>query len=541
MAHFSPEHFSGTVRTTKDDLRYGPLKWRRVNTLPPNTYGRNGDFVIVDDTAIENENAAISRTPVDVALCQKIPFVVTAGDFTVTTASGVFTIDITTLDDFVDAINRAAIPELRVEYTDPKSPEGGNNFLLHANSVTFLDGTSDLPSVLGLAVVAGDLVVATGSWQCFPVGSTGVDVSSSGVPVAPGGFTELNFTGPGVSSIVDAGGGTVTITISGGGAGGVAYGAITGDVGVATATAASENVTFGGVGVTITATDAGAGLDTVSFDLDIADLPAGPGPVVLGDTIAINQGGTTLEYPLSSLSSLFGGLAYGVITGGDGGSAVASVASDTITINGTGINVMATNGISPTDSLDLVLDISDLPIGAGPLTATDTIAVNDGGTTEQHTIEDVVDAALPGLTITTINGQPMLTLEDTTRANKILSVAEQTLAYAENALGPGDDWLRIANANDIDSGYIMDFDGTLVYATVHCEDGLTGAKDLRLFINAADNGVILTVPGALNGTDADETLNIDFAQGDRLRIRADTGGGNTIGDTVVKLTVKWRG
>ena len=53
--------------------------------------------------------------------------------------------------------------------------------------------------------------------------------------------------------------------------------------------------------------------------------------------------------------------------------------------------------------------------------------------------------------------------------------------------------------------------------------------------------MILTVPGALNGVDTDETLNIDFAQGDRIRIRADAGGGNTIGDTVVKLTVKWRG
>jgi len=86
MAQFR-DHFSGTVRTTKDDLRYGPLKWRRVNTLPADTFGRNGDFVIVDNTAISSEETAITATPVDVSLCQKIPFVVTGGTFTITAAS----------------------------------------------------------------------------------------------------------------------------------------------------------------------------------------------------------------------------------------------------------------------------------------------------------------------------------------------------------------------------------------------------------------------------------------------------------------------
>ena len=227
MAHFVPEHFSGTVRTTKDDLRYGPLKWRRVNTIPPNTYGRNGDFVIVDDTAETDENQAISRTPVDVSICQKIPTTVTAGDFTVTATSGVYTITIASLDDFVEAITRAQIPELRVEYTDPKSPEGGNNFLLHANSVTFADGTSDLPSALGIAgAQAGEVVVPTGTWECFSPGPGGVFLEFGGVPVAGGPFSTLDFSGAGVSSIVDNGGGDATITIAGGGGGGTAYGVI---------------------------------------------------------------------------------------------------------------------------------------------------------------------------------------------------------------------------------------------------------------------------------------------------------------------------
>jgi hypothetical protein len=457
MANFLPGHFSGTVRTSKDDLRFGPLKWSRVNATPPNIYGRNGDIVIVDNTAETDEATAINRTPTDTFLCQKNAFLVAGGDFTITTASGVFTITIATIDDFIREITQAAIPELRVEYTNPKSPTGGNNFLLHANTVTFADGTSDLPSVLGITgVQAGEIVVATGQWKCLTFGVNQVDISSSGTLVAGTPFSNLNFTGTGVTSVVDAGTGRVDITISGGAGGGVAYGVIAGgDGGSATATSASELITFNGTGISITSTNAGIGLDTVDFGMDISDLPA----------------------------------------------------------------------------------------GAGPLAASDEIAINDGGTTERHTISDVVEAALPGLTITIINGQPTLTLEDTTRANKILSISEQSLVYAENAVGEGagDDWLRIGNTNDIDSGYIMDFDGTLVYGTVHTENGTSGTKDFRLFINAVDNGVIVTTPAALNGTDENATLDIDFAQGDRIRIRADAGAGNVIQDTVVKLTTKWRG
>lgn len=531
MAHFSPEHFSGTVRTTKDDLRFGPLSWRRVNAVPPNTFGRNGDFVVVDDTTETDIAQAINRIPTDVLLCQKMPITITPGDFTVTAASGVYTIDVVTIDDFVEAITRAQIPELRVEVVDD-----GANFLLHAATVTFADGTSDLPSELSITgLQQGEVIVETGMWVCN-VASSSVNVEFGGVPV--GSADTLNFAGPGVASVTILGT-TATITISGGG--GVAYGSVVGDTGTATATVASETITFGGTGINVVATNGAANLDMLSFDLDIADLPAGGGPVVIGDTIAINQGGTTLEYPLSALSSLFGGVGYGSITGGDGGTATATTATELITFNGTGINITSTNAGAGLDTTEFVLDIADLPAGAGPLAPTDELAVNDGGTTERHSLEDVVEAVLPGIDITTINGQPMLTLEDTTRANKILSVSEQVLQYNENALGPGDDWIRIGNASDIDTGYIMDFDGTVVYATAHSEDASSGAKDLRLFINAADNGVILTLPAAANATDEDATLNIDFAQGDRIRIRADAGASNTIGDTVVKLTVKWRG
>lgn len=624
----STEHFSGTVRTTKDDLRFGPLKVRRIPTSPANTYGRNGDFIIIDDTAESDENLAISRVPVDVQFCQKIPFVVTGGTFTITAASGVYTITIATMDDFIEQVTRAEIPELRVELTDPKTIGGGQNYLLHANSVTFADGTSDLPSVLGIAgLQAGEVTVPLGTWECFAVGAVGIDVESSGVPVAPGGFDTINFTGAGVSSIVDSGGGTVTVTISGGGAGGVAYGVIAGDSGpAATATAASELITFGGIGVTVVTTDSGAGLDTVSFNLDIADLPNGVGTPVSTDTIALNIGGTTEEYPLSALSSIFGGVAYGVITadvgsatatsatenitysgtgititavnagvgldtvdwvldiadlpagagsptltdtiainiggtteeypisalsslflgtaysriaGGDGGIAVA-IGSDLITVNGTGINVVAVDAGVGLDTLGLVLDIADLPDGAGTLIPGDEIGVNDGGTTVRHTIEEVVDTVLPGVDVTTINSQPMLTLIDTTRGNKILSVAENNMIFSDNKLDD-QDWMRIGEAADADSGYIAQFDGTLVYASAHCENTGANSKEIHLYIDGTDSATLGTLSGGTNATFNNTTLNVNFDQGDRIRLRAEDGSGGAIEDTVVKLTVKWRG
>jgi len=540
MAQFRPEHFSGTVRTTKDDLRFGPLKERRVNTTPPDTFGRNGDFIIIDDTATSDENLAISRVPVDVSYCQKIPFIVAGGDFTITAASGVYTITIATMDDFIEQVTRAAIPELRVEFTDPKTPSGGQNFLLHANSVTFADGTSDLPSILGIAgLQVGEVTVALGEWECFTTGSGQIDVAEDGTAVVGTPFSELNFTGTGVTSVVDSGSGRVTITISGGAAGGPAYGTIVGDTGTAVATVVSELITFGGIGITVVAADAGAGLDTVSFNLDIADLPAGGGSPALGDTIAINIGGTTEEYPISALSSLFLGTAYSRIAGGDGGLAIA-IGSDTITVNGTGINVTATDAGAGLDTLDLVMDIADLPDGAGPLVPGDELGVDDGGTTVRHTIEEVVDAVLPGVDITVINSQPMLTLIDTTRLNKVLSVAESNLIFSENKLNDND-WIQIGNANDADASYIAEFDGTLVYASAHCESTGGNSKEIHFYIGAADSATLGTLVAGTNVSFNNVTANVDFSQGDRLRVRAQNGSGGDIQDTVVKLTLKWRG
>ncbi len=148
-------------------------------------------------------------------------------------------------------------------------------------------------------------------------------------------------------------------------------------------------------------------------------------------------------------------------------------------------------------------------------------------------------SAVPGLTTSVINGQPMLTLEDTTRANKVLSVGEQVYTWAENRL-TNLDWVRMGNATDADSGYIADFDGTIVYASVHCENTNANSMDIHVYVDGDDEGSIGTLSGGTNAIINNNTLNIDFVQGQKIRVRAENGSG-TVQDTVVKLTVKWRG
>lgn len=147
----------------------------------------------------------------------------------------------------------------------------------------------------------------------------------------------------------------------------------------------------------------------------------------------------------------------------------------------------------------------------------------------------------PGLTITVINSQPMLTLEDTTRADKILSIGEQPLVMGENILGHLD-WLRIGgNATDADSSFIADFDGTVVYATGHCENAQGNSKQMRLFINGTDVTNLGTLSGGTNVTFVNTTLNVDFSRGDRIRVQAQGIATGSILDTVIKITLKWRG
>jgi hypothetical protein len=146
-----------------------------------------------------------------------------------------------------------------------------------------------------------------------------------------------------------------------------------------------------------------------------------------------------------------------------------------------------------------------------------------------------------GLTVTVINGQPTLTLIDSTRGDKVLSVSENCFVLSERRLG-NNDWVKIGEANSSRSSIIADFDGTVVGITVHCENTSGNEKDIRLWIEDTEVGDIASInslSGNIDATFVDTNLNYDFSQGDRIRLRCGDNGGN-IQDTVIKLTVKWR-
>ena len=143
------------------------------------------------------------------------------------------------------------------------------------------------------------------------------------------------------------------------------------------------------------------------------------------------------------------------------------------------------------------------------------------------------------ISISTINGQLVPTFEDTTRGNKQLSVAAHDVHWAENVLSDND-WLRIGNANDADSGYIAELDGTIVFCSGHFEQTNANSKNVHLFINGADQGSLGTLGGGANATFINTTINIDFSQGDRIRLQAQNGSGGNIQDTVVRMSLKWR-
>jgi hypothetical protein len=164
--------------------------------------------------------------------------------------------------------------------------------------------------------------------------------------------------------------------------------------------------------------------------------------------------------------------------------------------------------------------------------------------TLQKALETVDDLSLSlpsGLTVTVINGQPTLTLIDSTRGDKVLSVSENCFVLSERRLG-NNDWVKIGEANSSRSSIIADFDGTVVGITVHCENTSGNEKDIRLWIEDTEVGDIASInslSGNIDATFVDTNLNYDFSQGDRIRLRCGDNGGN-IQDTVIKLTVKWR-
>jgi len=331
---------------------------------------------------------------------------------------------------------------------------------------------------------------------------------------------------------------------------GNAYTTINGDTGSATAGSSTDTLAFLGAvngGITTVATDSAP--DTVTFAFDLPDLLAGVGTVDVADILAVGEGVNTVSYTFQEMVDDLGivngvGAGTGILVGdGAGNYSNVSIAVDGVgALDGLAIaNADGTAG-NPT----VGLDINGSPAAGEDLAATDkVIGYNVSGTAnESFTGQEVADGVstmlgFGGLAVTTINGQEVLTLEDTTRANKILSVGDTSVTWSENRVG-NNDWMQIGSAVDADSGYIVPLNATVVKVTAHTENDNGNVKPMLLYIDGALNSTIGTFAGVAGESQfVDATLNIDVAQGEKLRIRGGTGG--QIEDTVITVWLKWRG
>ena len=65
------KYLDESVKVTKNTIEFGPLKIYRVDAIPPNTFGRNGDIAIVDNSAVPSRDIATDIDPTVADLCQK--------------------------------------------------------------------------------------------------------------------------------------------------------------------------------------------------------------------------------------------------------------------------------------------------------------------------------------------------------------------------------------------------------------------------------------------------------------------------------------
>lgn len=143
------------------------------------------------------------------------------------------------------------------------------------------------------------------------------------------------------------------------------------------------------------------------------------------------------------------------------------------------------------------------------------------------------------LSIQTIDGEPMLTLVDSSRGDKVLTTDSTSLLFADDSLS-NLEWVEIGDANNTDSGYIMRHAGTIIGVTGHCENTNGNTKTIDLFVNEAVASTIGTLTTASTQAFFNNNVNLDFAADDKIRLRAGSGGGGSVEDCVFGVWLKWR-
>jgi len=394
----------------------------------------------------------------------------------------------------------------------------------------------------GISIVDGDGIAGNMTVGVDVLGLTaaGSSMASTDLMLMYDGTNNVKVTGQQVADGVSA--------ILGGL--GNAYTTIQGDSGSATAASSTDtlaflNATNGG----ITTTVSNSAPDTVSFAFELPTLAAGAGTVDVTDLLAVGEGVNTVRYTFQDVVDDLGlvngvGAGTGILVG-DGAGGYSNVA---IAVDGVGAldGLIVANADGTAGNPTVGLEINGNAAAGEDLTATDKFIVYNDSASANETLtgQEVADGVstilgFGGLAVTTINGQEVLTLIDTTRANKVLSVGDTSVTWAENRV-TNNDWLQIGSAVDALSGYVVPLNATIVKVTAHTENNRGNTKPILLYIDGALNSTIGTFAGA-SGEDqfVDPALNIDVTQGQKLRLRGGTGG--RIEDTVITVWLKWRG
>lgn len=321
-----------------------------------------------------------------------------------------------------------------------------------------------------------------------------------------------------------------------------------GDGGTTAAAIGSDTITFNGEGINITTANGAAGLDTVAFDLDVSDLTAGT-TVALTDVIAVDQGAdpnvkfafTDVVEDLDIPNAI---TVNGLVTR----TAADTYASRTIVASSDedelGAAVSNGNGVAGNPSVGI--DVVGLTDPDDPMSATDEFIVHDksegtAGANRKMTGQNIADGvlAIEGLELSTIDGEIILTFNDTTRTKR-LSVETVTVMWNDPLLS-ANEYLEMGGAAHADLGFVLPHDATLVKATGAVGDNNGNSRDIDLYVNQTlDTASILSFSGASGpDTDADVTLDIDLSAGDVVTLRGDSTSGD-LDDIAVVLFFKWR-